>query len=148
MEKFDTYLGLPTLIGRAKYQTFSFLKDRVWKKLQGWKGTMLSRAGKEVLIKSVSQSIPTYIMGVFLLPSTLCDDLNALCAKFWWGQVGNERKIHWRSWDFLSKPKKDGSMEFRDLRSFNLAMLAKQGWRLIEDQDSLLFKCLKARYFP
>ena len=97
VEKFDTYLGLPTLIGHAKYQTFSFLKDRVWKKLQGWKGTILSRVGKEVLIKAVAQSIPTYTIGVFLLPSKLCDDLNALCAKFWWGQVGNERKIHWQS---------------------------------------------------
>ena len=105
MEKFDTYLGLPTLIGRAKYQTFSFLKDRVWKKLQGWKETMLSRAGKEVLIKAVAQSIPIYTMGVFLLPLTLCDDLNTLCAKFWWHQVGNERKIHWRSWDFFIKAK-------------------------------------------
>ena len=62
--------------------------------------------------------------------------------------MGNERKIHWRSWDFLSKPKKDGGMGFRDLRSFNLAMLAKKGWRLIQDQDSILFQCLKARYFP
>ena len=44
---------------------------------------MLSRAGK-VLIKAVAQSIPTYTMGVFLLLLTLCDDLNALCAKFWW----------------------------------------------------------------
>ena len=33
VERFDAYLGLPTLIGQAKYQTFSFLKDRVWKKL-------------------------------------------------------------------------------------------------------------------
>lgn len=33
VDRFDAYLGLPTLIGQAKYQTFSFLKDRVWKKL-------------------------------------------------------------------------------------------------------------------
>ena len=44
---------------------------------------MLSRAGKEVLIKAVAQSIPTYTMGVFLLPVKLCDELNAMCAKFW-----------------------------------------------------------------
>ena len=27
-------------------------------------------------------------------------------------------------------------------------MLVKQGWRLIQQQDSLMFKCFKARYFP
>ena len=94
---FESYLGLPTLIGRAKYHTFSFLKDRVWKKLQGWKGMLLSRASKEILIKAVAQSIPTYAMSVFQIPMKLCDELDALCAKFWWGQVRNERKIHWRS---------------------------------------------------
>ena len=74
--RFDSYLGLLTLIGRAKYQTFSFLKDRVWKKIQGWKGQLLSRAEKEILIKAVTQSIPTYTMGVFQLPVKLCDELN------------------------------------------------------------------------
>ena len=33
VERFESYLGLPIMIGRAKYQTFSYLKDRVWKKL-------------------------------------------------------------------------------------------------------------------
>ena len=88
VERFETYLGLPTLVGRAKYHTFSYLKDRVWKKLQGWKGKMLSKARKEVLIKAVAQSIPTYSMGVFQLPKKLCAELDAMCAKFWWGQGG------------------------------------------------------------
>ena len=43
---------------------------------------LLSRAGKEVLIKAVSQSIPTYTMGVFQLPVKLCNELNAMCARF------------------------------------------------------------------
>ena len=82
VERFESYLGLPTLVGRAKYQTFSFLKDRVWKKIQGWKGQLLSRTGKEILIKAMAQSIPTYTMGVFQLPVKLCDELNALYARF------------------------------------------------------------------
>lgn len=97
VDRFESYLRLPTLLGRSKYQAFSFLKDRVWKKMQGWKGKLLSRAGKEVLIKVVAQSIPTYTMGVFLLPAKLCNELNALCARFWWGQTGEERKIHWKN---------------------------------------------------
>ena len=58
---------------------------------------LLFRVGKEVLIKEVGQFIPTYTMEVFQLPIKLCDELDAMCAKFWWGQVGNERKIHWKS---------------------------------------------------
>ena len=148
VDRFESYLGLPTLVGWKKYHTFSFIKDRVWKKLQGWKGKMLSRAGKEILIKAVAQSIPTYTMSVFQLPAKLCEELQALCAQFWWGQVGNERKIHWLSWEKLTRPKADGGMGFKDLRQFNLAILAKQGWRLVQDQESLLGRCLKAHYFP
>ena len=88
---------------------------------------LLSRARKEVLIKAMAQSIPTYTMSVFQLLIKLCDELDAMCARFWWGQVRNERKIHWKSWDKLSISEKDDGMGFPDLRAFNLAMLAKQG---------------------
>ena len=82
-------------------------------KLQGWNSKLLSRARKEVLIKVVAQSIPTYTMRVFLLLTKLCDELNALCVKFWWGQVGEERKIHWKSWSVLTQAKKVGGMGFK-----------------------------------
>ena len=39
-------------------------------------------------------------------------------------------------------------MGFRDLYSFNLAMLSKQVWRLITNPDSLCARVLKAKYFP
>ena len=88
---------------------------------------LLSRAGIEVLIKVVAQSIPTCTMSVFQRPIKLCDKLDVICARFWWGHVDNERKIHWKSWDKLSISKKEGVMGFRDFRAFNLAMLAEQG---------------------
>ena len=39
-------------------------------------------------------------------------------------------------------------MGFKQLQQLNLALLAKQGWRLQTCQNSLLYRVLKAKYFP
>ena len=56
------YLGLPSLIGRSKKQVFTEIKERVGKKMLGWKEKLLSIGGKEILIKVMVQAMPTYIM--------------------------------------------------------------------------------------
>ena len=56
------------------------------KKLAGWKGKLLSMGGKEILIKAVAQVIPSYTMSCFLLPMSVCEDLERDLRSFWWGQ--------------------------------------------------------------
>ena len=87
------YLGLPSLIGRSKKQVFEILKERVGKKLAGWKGKLLSMGGKEILIKAGALDIPTYTMSCFLLPQGLCDDMERMMKNFWWGQRQQETKL-------------------------------------------------------
>ena len=48
------YLGLPSLIGRNKKAIFSFIKERLWHRIQSWHSKSLSRAGKEILIKTIA----------------------------------------------------------------------------------------------
>ena len=52
------YLGLPSMIGHSKKKAFEFLKDRVWSSLNNLNHRILSRVGKEVLLKTVAQSLP------------------------------------------------------------------------------------------
>ncbi|KAM6586543.1 hypothetical protein CsatA_009148 [Cannabis sativa] len=142
------YLGLPSTISRNKTIVLGFLKDKVRKRIQGWEGKFLSRAGKEILVKTVLQSLPTYAMSVFLLPLEISREIERMMTKFWWQTSKNSQKgIHWMAWDKLSKNKKGGGLGFRDLRDFNLAMLGKQGWRLMSRPDSLASKVFKARYY-
>ncbi|KAB2603067.1 ribonuclease H protein [Pyrus ussuriensis x Pyrus communis] len=101
MEKvvhYDHYLGLPIFVGRSKKETFAYIKDHLWKKLNGWLGFLLSSVGKEILIKTVAQAIPLYTMQMFLFPKSFCEEFNQMVAQFW---LGKEVAHHYPKIDFL-----------------------------------------------
>ncbi|KAG2536237.1 hypothetical protein PVAP13_9NG175938 [Panicum virgatum] len=70
-----------------------------------------------------------------------------MICRYWWSQQ-EENRIHWLSLDFLCSGKEKGGLGYRDLHLFNLAMLARQGRRLLIVLDSLCTKVLRAKYFP
>ena len=65
-------------MGKNKRNTFNEIKEKVHRKLAGWKEKLLSKARKEVLIKVVAQAIPTYTMSYFRLPDSLCEELTKI----------------------------------------------------------------------
>ena len=144
----EPYLGLPMTGGRSKVNTFKGLQEKITKKVMGWKEKFISKAGREILIKTVAQAIPTYTMRIFKIPNAFCDTLNSKLAKYWWGHMKDEKKIHWIDWKKLCSPKTRGGMGFQDIQAFNLALLAKQAWRIIHNAHSLFYRVYKSRYFP
>ena len=70
-----------------------------------------------------------------------------MMSRFWWGQKDREKKLAWVSWEKMCTPKSEGGMGFRDLKAFNLALLAKQGWRIKQNPHSLVHRVFKAKYF-
>uniref|UniRef100_A0A803QHF5 Reverse transcriptase domain-containing protein n=1 Tax=Cannabis sativa TaxID=3483 RepID=A0A803QHF5_CANSA len=143
----DKYLGVPQCFSRSKNSSFLFLLQKASSKLSIWNQNLFSRVGKEILLKSVIQAIPSYAMSCFCLPVSLCKHYSRLMSKFWWGSLGERHKIHWKKWDNLCTSKFFGGLGFRNIVHHNQAMLAKQAWRILTSPDSLVGELLKAKYF-
>jgi hypothetical protein len=143
------YMGLSTTVGNVSDGTFDYVPERIRSFIHGWGGSMLSCAGREVLLKSNAQAVPTYPMSCFRLPSPTCKKMKQYISKLWWGSSIDNHKIDWQRWSKLTMTKGEGGMGFRDLPLFNQAMLGKQGCRLIIMRpDSLCARVLKGKYFP
>lgn len=108
----SNYLGMPSGVGPSPSNTFNFLTDRMWRRIRGWSDRPLSRAGKEVMLKAVIQAIPTYVMSCFWLPAGICDKMRSIISNHWWGVEDGKKKMHWRSWEWLTTPKNMGGMGF------------------------------------
>ncbi|KAM1161008.1 hypothetical protein ACFX1X_000168 [Malus domestica] len=78
------YLGVPALWGCSKDETLGYVKERILRKIQGWKKWWLFQAGRAILIKAVAQAVSSYPMSVFKFPNNLCKEIDAALAKFWW----------------------------------------------------------------
>lgn len=131
----EKYLGLPTVVGRSKDGCFKNITESSGAKVGGWKGQGLSKAAREVLVKSVLQATPTYSMSCFKLSRKMCRNLKTISSNFWWGAINGGRKVHWVAWDKMCTRKRGGGMGFRDYYAFDQALLAKQAWRLLMNPD-------------
>lgn len=145
---YGKYLGVPSEWGGSKKELFGWLLGRVHAKLEGWKEMLLSKGGKEILLKSVIQAMPQYAMSIFKLPLSLCRIIERRIANFWWRNYKNRNGVHWKKLDLLMTGKTSGGLGFRDLAAFNNAMLGKQAWRLLHQPQSLWGRVQKGLYFP
>ena len=119
MENLKNILGITTESGKGKYlgiseqlqgtktQAFAYVKNNLQQKVNGWTAKYLSRAGKEVMIKSVASAIPTFPMSCYLLPKGLCKKISSATSNFWWGSDPNSKGMHWIAWDKLCLFKKE-----------------------------------------
>ncbi|KAK4394738.1 hypothetical protein Sango_1628100 [Sesamum angolense] len=78
--KHDKYLGLPTVMGHSKKEVFEGIKERIWK--HSWSSIKLSQARRSVLLKSIIQTITTYVMSWFRLPDTFLREMEGSWSEF------------------------------------------------------------------
>nr|GEV35062.1 RNA-directed DNA polymerase, eukaryota, reverse transcriptase zinc-binding domain protein [Tanacetum cinerariifolium] len=91
-------------------------------------------------------SLPTYYLSLFRMPRTICNKLEAMRSKFFWGAEDTNRKIHWVKWDLVLASKDCGGLGFGSLHSLNLALLYKWRWRFHNHHNALWAKIIKNLY--
>lgn len=84
--------------------------------------------------------------GLFFTTKSISHEMENICANFLWKKCHGKRGIHWCEWKKLCKLKENRGLDFYSLAKFNLSLLAKQGWRLINYPNLLLAHSLKAKY--
>ncbi|XP_026449972.1 uncharacterized protein LOC113350104 [Papaver somniferum] len=142
----EKYLGAPLLLGRSKLKSFDPISQCCEARLKNWVSVSLNQAGRYIMIKSVLNSLPTYQMGYFKIPSTIIKKLDSLQRNFWWGHRAN-KGIKFIAWSNLYKSKDLGGPGFRNLELFNQALICKMAWKLGTERDELWVQIMEDKYF-
>ncbi|KAL3825541.1 hypothetical protein ACJIZ3_021570 [Penstemon smallii] len=140
------HLGLPFCKKRSRSQAFNDIIVKLQQKLNGWRSKNLSHAGRGILVKAVAQALPMYPMSTFLIPKTICDTLDKIMRKFWWGENSNGNSLMLKTWTSICLPKALGGLGFRKSEDFNRALVSKLTWKMANNENCLWTKVMEAKY--
>jgi hypothetical protein len=115
-------------------------------RLASWTFRPLNLAARLVLLKSVLQSLPTYLFTALATPKKIIKAIRNLQRNFLWQGVQPNRKWALVSWDKVCAPKCLGGLELRDPGKLNQTMGAKIWWRWLKTPDALWARLWKHKY--
>ncbi|KAL0433128.1 UNVERIFIED_CONTAM: hypothetical protein Slati_2647100 [Sesamum latifolium] len=125
------YLGLPLILSWLSLADCRPLLKKVDDRIQGWDGASLSFAARVQLIKYVLMTLNTYWAMAFILPKGIIHEIEKRLRSFLWrGTVGHGCPK--AAWDHVCKPIEEGGLGVRDILVFNLTMMSRRLWEVIQ----------------
>ncbi|KAH6797401.1 hypothetical protein C2S52_021955 [Perilla frutescens var. hirtella] len=135
------YLGIPLDSKRLDVVEYRPLIDKVAEYVNAWAAKTLSYAGGMVLVQSVLQGVACYWLQIFPLPEACTSQITRLCRVFLWGS--KKAPVAWKT---LYLPQEDGGLGFKDLRTWNRALLSKVLWNIQSRAETLWIKWVHEEY--
>lgn len=107
---------------------------------------LLSCAARLILIQVVTSATPLYVMQSCKLPARGIEQLERCNLNFFWGGSDQRKSIHLVVWTTIYRPKVNGVLGLRPLRSVNQVLLAKLGWKGLTNPNKLWAQVLIKKY--
>lgn len=125
-----TYLGLPLHIRKHKKSDVQPLIDRFSARLPTWKGKLLNKTGRTVLIKSTLSALPTYHLTVFPLKKWAKKKIDKIRRGFLWTGSEQAQGGHCLvNWKRACRPKNMGGLGITNLELFDRYLRLRWLWQ-------------------
>ena len=130
------YLGVPMFKGKPKAIHFQHIADRVRVKLAAWKASLLSIAGRVLMVKSVIHSLLLHSILIYDWPVSIIKQIEGWIRNFIWSGDINKRKMVTVAWHKCCKPIAEGGLGLRSITKLNEASNMKLCWEMMtSDED-------------
>jgi hypothetical protein len=116
------YLGIPLYYNKLSREDLQPLIDKIIKRIVGWRGKLLTQAGRMILIKTCIASIPIYLFSFFKFPRWVVDLINSHMANCFWDDYKGHRKLHLANWHMICTKKDYGGLGIPQIRDLNLCL--------------------------
>ena len=119
------YLSIPMHHRKLSNEDWNDIIERLKKRLNGWKGKMLSVGGRLVLINSILTSITMFMLSFFKIPRKVLEKLDQIRSRFFWEGEGHKKKYRLTKWSIVCTPKDMGWLGIIDFDLQNKCLLSK-----------------------
>jgi hypothetical protein len=86
------YLGIPMHYKRLNNKDWAMIEECIEKKLSSWKEKYLSVGGRLVLINSVLNDLPMFMLSIFEIPKGVLEKIDYFRSRFFRQNDSQKRK--------------------------------------------------------
>jgi hypothetical protein len=144
----SNYLGIPLTGAPTKTISWDSLLISISNRLSNWTFRPLNLAARLVLLKSVLQTLPTYLFTALAAPKHIIKAIRNIQRNFLWQGVQAKKKWALVGWEKVCTPKGRGGLGLQDPEKLNQIMGAKIWWRWLKTPDALWAQIWKRKYAP
>ncbi|OIS95811.1 putative ribonuclease h protein, partial [Nicotiana attenuata] len=140
------YLGYPILNNHPTPKDYQYIIENMQRKLSSWKANFLNTTGRTTLVSSTLNAIPGHAMHYTLLPNKILKQIDRMQRNFISGSTSESKKIHYISWNNITRPKEEGGLGITTAKNKNLTSLTNLAWKLLTNTNAPLSRTLIQKY--